>query len=187
MSESHITERALAESLKELMKTKQLSKISINDIAENCGINRQTFYYHFKDKYDLVNWIYYSEAVSGKADCSNYNSWSEEMYKTLIYLVENKSFYINALSERGQNAFDGYFFENTFQLIMGIINDISVNMNVIETDKKFIADFYTNAFVGVTVEWVKDGMKISPKTLVDKLNKIVEGSMLGAIKRYAIL
>jgi len=185
MSESHITEKAIAESLKQLMKIKPLSKISINDIAENCGLNRQTFYYHFKDKYELVNWIYYTEAVSGKADCSNYNSWSGEMYKTLVYLMENKSFYINALSTPGQNAFDGYFFENTFELIMGIINDISTNIDIDASDKKFIADFYANAFVGITVQWVKSGMETSPKILVDNLNKIVEGSMLGAIKRYA--
>lgn len=185
MSESHITEKALAESLKQLMKKKPLAKISINHIVENCGLNRQTFYYHFKDKYELVNWIYYTEAVSGKADCSNYNSWGEEMHKTLEYLMKNKLFYINAFSTSGQNAFDGYFFENTFDLIMGIINNISLNMNIDELDKKFIADFYTNAFVGITVQWVKNDTEISSEILVDKLNKIVDGSMLGALKRYA--
>ena len=43
--------------MKELMKRKSLEKITVSDIVQNCGLNRQTFYYHFQDKYDLVNWI----------------------------------------------------------------------------------------------------------------------------------
>ena len=63
MSGSQITKKALALSIKKLMETIPLSKISIRQIADNCGVNRQTFYYHFKDKFDLVNWIYYTEAI----------------------------------------------------------------------------------------------------------------------------
>ena len=58
MSESNITKNALASSLKELMKTKNFEKISVSDICEGCNMNRKSFYYHFRDKYDLLNWIF---------------------------------------------------------------------------------------------------------------------------------
>ena len=58
MSESRITKKALALSIKKLMETIPLAKLSIHEIVDDCGINRQTFYYHFKDKFDLVNWLY---------------------------------------------------------------------------------------------------------------------------------
>lgn len=45
---SQVTKRALEQSLKNLLLKKPLTKITINDIAEDCGINRMTFYYHFK-------------------------------------------------------------------------------------------------------------------------------------------
>ena len=51
---SQVTKRALEASLKNLLLQKPLSKITISDITEDCGINRMTFYYHFKDIYDLV-------------------------------------------------------------------------------------------------------------------------------------
>ena len=51
---SQITKRALEQSLKNLLLQKPLTKITVGDIAEDCGINRMTFYYHFKDIYDLV-------------------------------------------------------------------------------------------------------------------------------------
>ena len=50
---SNITKKALASSLKKILSKKEFNKITINDITEDCGVNRQTFYYHFKDIYDL--------------------------------------------------------------------------------------------------------------------------------------
>ena len=99
--------------------------------------------------------------------------------------MDNKSFYINALNTPGQNAFDWFLFEKTYDLILGVINDISTGIKVSDTDKNFIADFYTYAFVGITVQWIKNNMKESPKIVVGKLNDMVEGSMLGALTRYA--
>lgn len=60
---SQTTKRALAQSLKKLLQTKPLSKITINDIAEDCGVSRMTFYYHFADIYDLVEWTCQEETV----------------------------------------------------------------------------------------------------------------------------
>ena len=51
---SEITKKALAASLKKLLEQKTLDKITVVDLAEDCGVNRQTFYYHFQDIYDLV-------------------------------------------------------------------------------------------------------------------------------------
>jgi probable dihydroxyacetone kinase regulator len=184
MSESLITKKALAASIKHLMKTIPLAKISIHEIVDNCGLNRQTFYYHFKDKFDLVNWIYFTEVTESISDCKHYENWTDGMFRTLSYLMKNNSFYINALNTPGQNAFDGYFFEVGYELIMGVINDLSIGMKVSDKDKKFIADFYTHAFVGIIVQWIKSGMKDSPQTMVDKIRNVVEGSMLGALTRY---
>ena len=58
-------------------------------------------------------------------------------------------------------------------------------MKVSDTDTNFIADFYTYAFVGITIQWIKTNLKDSPKIIVDKLNDMIEGSMLGALTRYA--
>ena len=64
---SQTTKRALAQSLKKLLQTKPLSKITINDIAEDCGVSRMTFYYHFKDIYDLVEWACIESATRALA------------------------------------------------------------------------------------------------------------------------
>ncbi|MGH4117757.1 dihydroxyacetone kinase transcriptional activator DhaS [Clostridium sp.] len=184
MSESTITEKALALSLKEIMQTVPLSKVSIRNITSNCSLNRQTFYYHFKDKFDLVNWIYHTEVTECIANYKHYDNWTDGMYRSLCYLMENKSFYINALNTPGQNAFDGYFFEFSCELIMGVVNDVSLGMNIPDLYKNFIADFYTHAFVGVIVQWIKTGMKDSPQIMAEKIENVVEGSMVGVLAKY---
>ena len=74
---SQLTKRALAESLKALLAQKPLSKITISDITAHCGMNRMTFYYHFQDIYDLIDWICQEEggrALQGRKD---YRTWQE--------------------------------------------------------------------------------------------------------------
>lgn len=58
---SQMTKQALANSLKSLLQKKTLNKITIKDIVDDCGVNRQTFYYHFQDVYDLVDWIFHHD------------------------------------------------------------------------------------------------------------------------------
>lgn len=61
MADSNITKNALAAALEELMGEKPFDKIKISDICDRCGMNRKSFYYHFRDNYDLVNWIFDNE------------------------------------------------------------------------------------------------------------------------------
>ena len=61
MSTAAHTKKLLADSLKSMMTTVSLEKISVEQLTRQCGISRNTFYYHFQDKYQLVSWIFYQE------------------------------------------------------------------------------------------------------------------------------
>lgn len=185
MSESNITKKALANSLKELMKTIPLSKISIQEIVDHCGVNRQTFYYHFKDKYELVSWIYYTEAVATVFAYSNYKHWSEGIDMIFQHLENNRLFYVNALNTTGQNDFNEYLFNMTLELLLRVINEVSADMSISEIGKKFIANFYTHAFVGITVDWVKSGMRETHTIMTERIKDIVDGTMIPALERYS--
>ncbi|WP_434654795.1 TetR family transcriptional regulator [Thermoanaerobacterium thermosaccharolyticum] len=76
MANSQITKKAMADVLKELMKTKPLNKISVQDIVDKCGLNRQTFYYHFHDIFELLEWIYKKEAIEKISQYKNYEHWT---------------------------------------------------------------------------------------------------------------
>ena len=100
MPDSLITKRALASSLKELMKAQPLTKISVGDICEKCGMNRKSFYYHFCDKYDLVNWIFdteFSEIRNRPDHIANFEDICE-------YFYSDREFYRSALQITGTRS-----------------------------------------------------------------------------------
>ena len=76
MPRSNQTKHLLAQSLQELMATTPLEKISVNDIVDHANVGRNTFYYHFEDKYDLVNWYFQSGITRFLVELSAYSSWN---------------------------------------------------------------------------------------------------------------
>ena len=98
-----LTKKAIAEGLKELCHHKDFNKISVRDITEQCGLNRQTFYYHFQDKYELLDWIYYQEGFVYLASDVTFDNWHQHMEKLLTMMRENQIFYENTISASPQS------------------------------------------------------------------------------------
>ena len=105
MADSAITKKALANALKLLICDVPFSKISISDICDICKMNRKSFYYHFKDKYDLVNWIFDTEFSS---NAKNYDD-DLLILELCRYLYINRDFYRKAFKIEGQNSFRSHF------------------------------------------------------------------------------
>ena len=148
---STITKRALAEALKKMMEKKLLSKITVTDLAEACGINRHTFYYHFRDIYDLVEWIYCSEVERAIMGDDPADSWEERFRRFFTYARENKKFIMSTYA--------------SVEMAEGI--------TVAPEKRKFITDFYTYAFEGIIFSWVRDGMEQDPEELIKMLGAII--------------
>ena len=60
---AEITKLWIADKMKKWMKIKPIDKIRVTEICKAAEIERPTFYYHFKDKYDLVAWIFFQSAI----------------------------------------------------------------------------------------------------------------------------
>ncbi len=151
MPDSNITKRALASSLKELMETKPFSKISVSDICEACDMNRKSFYYHFKDKYDLVNWIYYTECVAALRDKGYHAGW-EFLENLCAYFYDNRSFYRKTLTVEGQNSFSEYFRD----MIETILSSDMAEIFSQDDALAFYVAFYTDAFLCAIKRWMFD-------------------------------
>ena len=91
MANSNITKKALAQSLKELGSTKILDKITVADITNHCGVNRQTFYYHFNDKYELLNWIYTEDLFKPLTKDLDFFNWGDKLVGLLKYMKNMKN------------------------------------------------------------------------------------------------
>lgn len=164
MPDSSLTKRALAQAIKELMNEKPLVKISIADIVDRCQMNRQSFYYHFRDKYDLVNWIFYTELITELQNSPNKDEY-EELKNICRYLYDNRAFYINALKFTGQNSFYEYFGDVIYQLLKAAFNESFGNSD----QSDFNAMFYADALRACIFRWLTSGAKMPPDEFVGKI------------------
>lgn len=183
---SQVTKRALEASLKNLLLKKPLSKITINDITEDCGISRMTFYYHFKDIYDLVEWSCLEDAKRALEGKKTYETWQQGILQIFEAVLENKPFIINVYRSVSREHVENYLFRLTYDLLIGVVNEKSAGLTVREEDKEFIADFYKYAFVGVMLNWVKDDMKEDPHRIVDRISLIMHGNVTEALDKFRI-
>lgn len=92
---SDITKRAMSAALKNLLKEKKLNKITVQDIADECGINRQTFYYHFQDIYDLVEWTCIEDTEKVLKENRTYDTWQEGFLSVFDLAKKDKTFIDN--------------------------------------------------------------------------------------------
>ena len=180
---SQITKRALEESLKHLLLQKPLNKITINDIAEDCGINRMTFYYHFKDIYDLIEWSCLEDAQKALAGKKTYDTWQEGFLHIFEAVKENKPFVMNVYRSVSREQIENYLFSLTYDLLLGVVNEQAEGMSVRDEDKAFIANVYKYTFVGLMLEWIKGDMKEDPKRIIDRLTLVIHGSVRNALER----
>ncbi len=171
MTKPEITKRILADGLKTLMTKYPLAKISVSDIVEECELNRNTFYYHFKDKFDLVNWIFYSELAKKISEDKLINS-SKWLFieRICAYLYDNKVFYVNALSFSGQNSFAEYY----LSLLKTIFNNTVDDEPEHDYEDEYLS-FFLEALVNTTLIWLKDGAKIPPDEFIEKIKQAAAG------------
>lgn len=172
MADSNITKRALAAAIKELMKEKTFDKISVGDICEKCDMNRKSFYYHFKDKYDLVNWIFDIEFVTFVNEREYHTSW-EFMQDLCCYFYTNKEFYRKALQIKGQNSFSEHFREYLQPILSAHLKPIfeDEEQGAIE----FYVAFFCDAYISAIERWILDKDCVPPEELVRLLHSCVIG------------
>lgn len=183
---SQTTKRALAQSLKKLLQTKPLSKITINDIAEDCGVSRMTFYYHFADIYDLVEWTCQEDASVALAGNKTYNTWQQGFLNIFNLVLENKTFVLNVYHSISREHLERYLYQLTYDLLIGVVEEKAVGLSVSDHDKAFIADFYKYAFVGLMLNWIREGMKEDPKAIIDRLSVLIHGDITRALHKYSV-
>ena len=183
---SQVTKRALEASLKNLLLQKPLSKITISDITEDCGINRMTFYYHFKDIYDLVEWSCQEDASKALAGNKTYETWQQGFLQLFKAVQDNKPFIMNVYHSVSREQVENYLYQLTYDLLEGVVEEQAAGMSVRPEDKAFIANVYKYAFVGLMLDWIKHDMKGEPKQIIDRLDLVLHGSITAALGRFRL-
>ena len=183
---SQITKYALENSLKNLLLQKPLDKITISDITDDCGISRMTFYYHFKDIYDLVEWSCFEDARKALQENKTYETWQQGYLQIFEEVKKNKPFIMNVYKCVHREQVEKYLQPLVNNLVLNVINEEAQNTNVTEDDKLFISQIYSYILMGLMLDWIKDDMEPDPEEIVDRFATLIKDTIPEALKRFKV-
>lgn len=166
----------------DLLHTKPFDKITVRDIVEACEINRNTFYYHYSDIYDLLEEVFTKKINEMIESHQGGTSWITAFLKLANEAYEHKKMIYNICSSRSYEYLENYMYRACNQICIEVVRNIAADMEVPEEDIEFIASFYEFGFVGVLSEWFKTGMREDPLQLGSQMWLVID-NMKFALQR----
>jgi len=164
MTDRTVTKEAMGNALKELVIKKGFDKISINDITGACGLGRQSFYYHFQDKYQLLEWVFREGAMRPLHSDVTIKTWPKRLEQTLMAMEAERRFYISAIKAQPE-FFSRCFSEEMEPLFSNLADCIYRYGELSDTRRNFGAEFYALGCSAVVTRWACDGMRTPAFTL----------------------
>ena len=192
------TKLALANALKKLLQKKFLDDITVKELVEECEVNRQTFYYHFQDIYEVIELICQYELIDQIAyrQEESFSHWLEHL---MALIEENRWFYRKMLQEMewdrvaiyhvyrssGRDHLDCHFFSLARAITASTLAESARDLPLPERELDFLADFYMYAIAGMMMGWLSDDMREEPEEIVGRLDRLLEGEFRRAAEKFS--
>lgn len=181
---SHNTKKLLAASLKKALLNHPLSKVTVSGIVKDCGINRNTFYYHFKDIYDLMKWTFEDEAIEVVKKIDLISDYDDAIRFVMNYVEENEHILNCAYDSIGREGMKQFLHADFISVIESIIDYVEKKSErKLEEDYKgFVANFYTEAIAGMVIDWLKNRETRDKEKTVRYISDTIRYSLAGIFK-----
>ena len=165
----------LAESLKELSKTRPIEKITIKEITDKAGVIRPTFYNHFQDKYELLEWIVREDLMESAMPLFDNGLLREGITYLFTAMEKERDFYEKAVRLEGQNSFVG--------MILQRMNKDKLREKITYSwlSPERVAAYYAHMACNVAVQWIEGGMQVPIAELVEVYVIMAQKSMIEII------
>ena len=159
----------LSESFKEIATTKPIEKITIKEITDKAGVIRPTFYNHFQDKYELLEWIVQTELIDPMDPMIDRGQLKESVVDALTVMSREKEFFIKAVRLEGQNSFKEILVQKVTELILKKLDAKKIEEKIVYPwlTPQRAAEFFASTFCYAVIEWVEDGMKVPIEDVVN--------------------
>lgn len=184
---SGLTKRMLAQSLIKLLYREPLSSITVQQITDDCGVNRQTFYYHFQDIYALLEWIFEEDARQLLGGNVTYASWKEKFLEIFRHLQEYRVPAQNIYHSISRAQLVRYLRAMVTPVVREVAEDIAEknHMTILPEDLDLVVALYEWSFVGIALDWLDGLIEKSYEKHLDKAMAVIDGSMEHALQKLA--
>lgn len=189
---SNNTKTMLVNALKELLEDTPLENISITDVVNKCGVNRKTFYYHFKDIHALVKWMLDQE-VLGIIRQIDYETDPEDAIAVIIDFVADNMYLANCVYDSlGRELMRQFFYNDCIDMVSNVVKYRIEKAELVVSERAvcFISRAMTEDFVGILINWMKGDLDLTKYQLamyVTTIGKPVLAAALNAAAKEKLL
>ena len=169
----------LAESLKEIATKHPIEKITIKEITDKAGVIRPTFYNHFQDKFELLEWILKKDLLEPVHPLIQNGMISEAMVLLFSNIEKERAFYTREIKLEGPVSFRSIAQKCVQEELAGVFRDLSTGKKYIHSwlTPELLASYYAQSMCFAVIEWIKMGMNIPPKEMADVYDFMLSHSM----------
>ena len=166
------TKEILGDSFRELAQQKSIRKITIANITANCGMTQPTFYRYFHDKYDLMTWLYVTDAQKIMSQVERGGRpWRDTLFEGMRYFAEHKNELLNAFTHTsGQDAFIGHIMKANTDLLCAEVRKKLMTEHLPE-DILLMIKIYCYGTVTYVREWIVENMPVPPEKAAEVMEK----------------
>ncbi|MBR0163173.1 MAG: TetR/AcrR family transcriptional regulator C-terminal domain-containing protein [Lachnospiraceae bacterium] len=179
-SANHRTKQILAESLRAIMKTKKLDRITIADVVKECGVSRRAFYYHFKDIYDATWWLV-EEDWKDRIDFDA-EDWRGNMRELLHYFEENRDFVSAVLDSSQSQRMEELFRLKIKDSFKRYLTEADRDHVVTEQDAELLSQYYTTILTATLGGWIRGTIRCSDERLMTLVYESTEASLTRTVR-----
>lgn len=180
---AQFTKKAIMQCFIQMLNESPMDKISVVDIAERCGINRNTFYYYYCDIYALVKELFTIEAqriAEKELSCA---TWQEVCLEALEFVRENRRAVYHLFHSNHRDLLEEYLYDVAHLEMVNFVRREAEGMPVKEEDINSLALFYTSALVGLVTRWMLEGMKADVESILDNIGRLITGNLRMSLER----
>lgn len=177
------TKKAIKTTFIKLLGERPLNQITVKDIVETCGINRNSFYYHFNDIPSLIDEIINETVDFIAKEYRPSRSIRRSIEVTVTFSLEHKKEVLHLFNSSSKDVVEYYLSKLLHRVACERVDHLCLDSNISDTDKSLIVEIYENECYGLITGWLRDGMTYDVMTRFDRLFEICNGMTEEAVRR----
>lgn len=176
----YLTKLKLSNSLKELVEKKPYRQIKVKEIVETCGMNRQTFYYHFDDIYDLTKWTIMEELKKNE-EIYDENNWQNGLINLMNYISDNRKMCMGLYNSLERTYFRNFFYNEIYQIVVKIEKKVKRKYGLIipTGEEDFLRHYITISIEALIESWTCEEFKQTPEEIIEHLRRLYSPMAFG--------
>lgn len=171
----NFTKKAIKDSMKKLLNERPLNQITVKDIVEDCGINRNSFYYHFEDMPSLIEEMVIEEADNIIKEYPEIDSLEKCIDVALEFAMKNKRAALHVYNSANRSIFEHYLMDVCEKVVESYAKSAFGDKDVDENDKKILNQYFKCECFGQVMAWMGSGMKEDMKASLHRLFELRRG------------